>query len=157
MSTSRFLGEFEISMDAKQRVMMPAALKRQLPSDAQEKLVINRGIEHCLVLYPLNEWNLIVEEVNKLNPYVKKNRDFIRYFFRGATEIGVDTVGRFLLPKSLLSYASIEKDVVMLAYLNKIEIWSQKLYDNLITEEPSDFSQLAEEVMGKIYKGGDLS
>ena len=157
MSTSRFLGEFEISMDAKQRVMMPAALKRQLPSDAQEKLVINRGIEHCLVLYPMNEWNLIVEEVNKLNPYVKKNRDFIRYFFRGATEIGVDTVGRFLLPKSLLSYASIEKDVVMLAYLNKIEIWSQKLYDNLIIEEPSDFSQLAEEVMGKIYKGGDLS
>jgi MraZ protein len=80
---------------------------------------------------------------------VKKNRDFLRYFYRGATEITLDNSSRLLVPKSLLKYAGIEKDVIMFAYANKIEVWDKTRYENLLTDEPEDFSALAEDVMSK--------
>ena len=149
MSTpSRLIGEFEISVDSKGRIMMPAALKRQLPPDAHDKLVINRGFEKCLVLYPITEWERQSAEVNTLNPYVKENRDFIRYFFRGATELTLDNVNRFLVPKSLLEYADVEKEAILFAYLDRIELWSKSKYQQQMNEAPQDFSSLAEKVMG---------
>ncbi|MFN5704241.1 MAG: division/cell wall cluster transcriptional repressor MraZ, partial [bacterium] len=107
---SHFLGEYECKIDPKGRVMLPAGLKKQLSPEAQDRLVINRGFEKCLVLYALNEWKIISDEVNSLNLYSKKNREFARYFFRGASELSLDANNRFLLPKNLLEYASIEKD-----------------------------------------------
>ena len=149
MSTpSRLIGEFEISVDAKGRIMMPAALKRQLPPEAHDKLVINRGFEKCLVLYPIIEWNRQSDKVNALNMYVKENRDFARYFFRGATELTLDNVNRFLVPKSLLEYADVEKEAVLFAFNDRIELWSKKLYAQQMNEAPQDFSSLAEKVMG---------
>jgi MraZ protein len=145
---SRLIGEFEVSVDAKGRIMMPAALKRQLPADAHDKLIVNRGIEKCLVIYPLTEWERQTAEVNKLNPYVKENRDFIRYFFRGATELTLDNVNRFLVPKSLLEYADVEKEAVLFAVMDRIELWSKKMYLQMMNETPQDFSSLAEKVMG---------
>ena len=99
---ANFIGEFECKLDPKGRLMMPAGLRRQLDPAAQEKFVLNRGFEKCLVLYPKNEWEKISTEINQLNQYVKKNRDFIRYFYRGATELGLDNTGRVLFPKRLL-------------------------------------------------------
>ncbi len=127
---------------------MPTALMRQLPPEAQERFVINRGFEQCITLYPFNEWELISAEVNQLNLYVKKNRDFVRYFYRGATELGLDGHNRLLIPKRLIEYAKIAKELVLFAYSNRIEIWAKDLYDNLLTDEPEDFANLAEEVMG---------
>ena len=157
MSATRLLGEFEVSMDAKGRVMIPTALKRQLPPEAHDKLVIHRGFEKCLVLYPFNEWEIITTEVNKLNMYVKDNRDFARYFFRGATELTLDGNNRILLPKSLTEYAAVEKEIVLFAYSNRIEVWSKKLYNAQMDEEPRDFVKLAEQVMGKQNGGPDVS
>lgn len=145
---ARFLGEYYCKVDSKGRIMLPAGLKKQIPPEANDLFVINRGFEKCLVLYTKNEWNIITEEINKLNTYVKKNRDFIRYFYRGATELTLDSVNRLLIPKSLLAYAGIEKEVVLFAHTNKIEIWDAKTYENLISNEPEDFSDLAEQVMG---------
>ncbi len=149
---SHFLGEYECKIDPKGRVMLPAGLKKQLSPEAQDRLVINRGFEKCLVLYPLNEWKIISDEVNSLNLYSKKNREFARYFFRGASELTLDANNRFLLPKNLLEYASIEKDLVLFAYSNRIEVWSKASYDSLLNDEPEDFASLAEEVMGKNSK-----
>ncbi len=143
------IGEFDCKIDVKGRIMMPSALKKQIPPEADERFVINRGFEKCLVLYPMNEWKEISEEINKLNLYVKKNRDFVRYFQRGATEIKLDGNNRLLLPKALLGYAGINKEVVLFAYSNRIEVWDKVTYNNLLTDEPEDFSSLAEEVMGK--------
>ncbi|MGI8893701.1 MAG: division/cell wall cluster transcriptional repressor MraZ, partial [Bacteroidia bacterium] len=117
--------------------------------------VVNRGFEKCLVLYPFNEWTVISAEINQLNLYTKKNRDFVRYFYRGATELALDNTNRMLFPKQLIDYASIDKDVVLFAYSNRIEVWAKGLYDNLLTDEPEDFSQLAEDVMGNKPKGGE--
>lgn len=142
------IGEFDCKIDVKGRIMMPSALKKQVPPEAEERFVINRGFEKCLVLYPMNEWKDITDDINKLNLYVKKNRDFVRYFQRGATEIKLDGNNRLLLPKSLLGYAGINKELVLFAYSNRIEIWDKVTYNNLLTDEPEDFSSLAEEVMG---------
>ena len=151
---ANFIGEFECKIDMKGRILLPAGLKKQLSPEAQEKFVVNRGFEKCLVLYPFNEWTTISTEINQLNLYTKKNRDFVRYFYRGATELALDNTNRLLFPKQLLEYADIDKDVVLFAYSNRIEIWAKALYDNLLTDEPEDFSQLAEDVMGANAKGG---
>ena len=102
---TNLIGEFECKIDAKGRLMLPAGLKRQISPEAQDKFVVNRGFENCLVLYPLNEWKEISDEVNQLNLYNKKNRDFVRYFYRGATELALDATNRLLFPKQLLAYA----------------------------------------------------
>ena len=147
---ANLLGEYECKIDAKGRIMVPASLKKQVPPEAEERFVINRGFEKCLVLYPMNEWRDISEEINKLNLYVKKNRDFVRYFQRGATELHLDGNNRLLLPKNLLGYADISKTIVLFAYSNRIEVWDKEIYINLLTDEPEDFSTLAEDVMGNI-------
>ena len=143
-----FIGEFECKLDVKGRLMMPTGLRKQLDPAANEKFVMNRGFEKCLVLYPKNEWEAISAEVNKLNQYVRKNREFIRYFYRGATELSLDGTGRLLLPKRMLTYASVTKNAMLFAYSNRIEVWDKDTYEGLLTDEPEDFARLAEEVMG---------
>ncbi len=145
---SQLLGEFECRLDPKGRLMIPAGLKKQLPPESEDKLVINRGFEKCLMLFPLTDWQKETEKVNLLNVYNKKNRDFIRYFYRGATELVMDSTNRILLPKTLLEYAGIEKDLILSAFGPRIEIWSKQAYEQMLMNEPGDFSDLAEEVMG---------
>jgi len=146
---TNLIGEFECRIDAKGRFMLPAGLKKQIPPEAHDRFVINRGFEKCLVLYPQNVWKVISDEVSQLNLYNKKNRDFVRYFYRGASELILDSVNRLLLPKQLVEYAGIGKEVVLFAFSNRVEIWAKEAYERLQTNEPDDFSSLAEEVMGK--------
>jgi len=150
---ANLIGEYDCKLDAKGRIMMPVALKKQLSPDANNSFVINRGFERCLVLYPLDVWKIITEEINQLNLYNKKNRDFTRYFYRGATELQPDTNNRLLLPKALMGYAGITKEAVLFAYSNRIEVWSKEVYETLMTSEPEDFATLAEEVMGRKSTG----
>lgn len=145
---SHFLGEFECKLDTKGRMMLPAGLRKQMPEAEREGLVINRGFEKNLVIYTKKEWDRIVDDLSKLNQYEKRNRDFIRYFTRGATELALDAAGRVLLPKSLLGYADINADVVLASQFSKIEVWSKDAYDAQLDNEPENFSNLAEEVMG---------
>ena len=150
-----FIGEFDCKVDAKGRVMVPTGLRKQLDPEAKETFVLNRGFEKCLVLYPKNVWSTISAEISKLNQYKKKNREFIRYFYRGASEISLDGTGRILFPKRLLDYAAIQKDVVLFGYFDRIEVWDKSTYDNLLTDEPEDFSKLAEDVMGNQNQDDD--
>jgi MraZ protein len=142
-------GEYVCMIDAKGRLIIPAALKKQLPKAAKNAFFINRGFEKCCILYPSNEWTQIAEEINKLSDYISKERQFKRYFLRGASKLQMDAASRILIPKQLLEYSSAKDEVVLLAYGNKIELWSKKNYQKMLSEEPSDFSALAEEVMSK--------
>ena len=151
----QLLGEFECKLDTKGRMMVPSNLKKQLPNVEQEGLVVNRGFEKHLVIYPKKVWESIVEELSKLNQYEKKTREFIRFFTRGATELTLDASGRVNLPKSLLEFAGIEGEVVLACQFDKIELWSKSAYDSLLDSEPEDFSNLAEEVMGNKNRGED--
>ncbi|WP_295655340.1 division/cell wall cluster transcriptional repressor MraZ [uncultured Mucilaginibacter sp.] len=150
---SQFLGEFDCKLDSKLRMMIPVGLKKQLPEADAEGLVINRGFEKHLVIYTRKEWNKIVDDLSKLNQYEKKTREFIRYFTRGASELSLDSAGRVLLPKTLLEYAGIDADVVLSCQFNKIEVWAKAAYDSQLDNEPENFANLAEEVMGNKGKG----
>ncbi|AMP96995.1 MULTISPECIES: division/cell wall cluster transcriptional repressor MraZ [Pedobacter] len=151
----QLLGEFDCKLDTKGRMMVPSNLKKQLPNVEQEGLVINRGFEKHLVIYPKKVWEGIVEELSKLNQYEKKTREFIRFFTRGATELTLDASGRVNLPKSLLEFAGIDGEVILSCQFDKIELWSKTAYDNLLDSEPEDFANLAEEVMGNKNRGED--
>jgi len=144
----QLIGEFDCKLDAKGRLMVPSNLKKQLPSVEQEGLVVNRGFEKHLVVYPKKVYQDIVAELSKLNQYEKKTREFIRFFTRGATELSLDASGRVLLPKSLLEFAGINADVVLACQFDKIEVWDKAAYDDLLDNEPDNFANLAEEVMG---------
>lgn len=144
----QLIGEFDCKLDAKGRLMVPSNLKKQLPSVEQEGLVINRGFEKHLVIYPKKVYEGIVAELSKLNQYEKKTREFIRFFTRGATVLSLDASGRVLLPKTLLDFAGISGDVVLACQFDKIEVWDKAAYDDLLDNEPENFANLAEEVMG---------
>ncbi len=147
-----FLGEYEATLDAKGRFLLPAGFKKQLAAEAGGQFVINRGFEKCLSLYPMNEWQPIFERVSKLNDFDPKVREFRRYFLNGATILELDSAGRLLVPKNLLSYANMEKDIVLAAASNKIEIWDKGKYQEFFENfSPGAFSDLAQQVMG----GGD--
>lgn len=150
---SHFLGEFDCKLDAKGRMMIPSNLKKQLPEAEREGLVINRGFEKHLVIYTKKEWDLITNDLSKLNPYEKKSRDFIRYFTRGATDLTLDSANRILFPKALMEYAGISGEVVLSCQLNKIEVWAREAYDLQMDNEPENFANLAEEVMGNSGRG----
>ena len=153
---SHFLGEFECKLDAKGRLMLPAGLRKQMPEAEREGLVMNRGFEKHLVIYTRKEWDRIVEDLSKLNQYEKKTREFIRYFTRGATELSLDAAGRILLPKSLLEYGGMGADVVLASQFNKIEVWAKEAYDSQLDNEPDNFANLAEEVMGGAGRRADV-
>ncbi|XRE42783.1 Transcriptional regulator MraZ [Tenacibaculum discolor] len=128
---------------------MSSAFKKQLSSVLQEGFVIKRSVfQSCLELYPMQEWNLMMAKINKLNRFVKKNNDFIRRFTAGVKMVDVDASGRILIPKDLCQFAGIEKQVVLSSAVNIIEIWDKDKYEKVIDDAVVDFAELAEEVMG---------
>lgn len=130
---------------------MPAPLKKQLATSLQNGFVLKRSVfQTCLELYPMEEWDLMMQKINKLNRFVKKNNDFIRRFTAGVKIVEIDTLGRLLVPKDLMVFSGISKDVVFSSAVNIVEIWDKELYEKSISGEDMDFADLAEEVMGNI-------
>jgi len=143
------IGTYECKVDAKGRLMMSSAFKKQLSSVLQEGFVVKRSVfQSCLELYPMKEWSLMMGKINKLNRFVKKNNDFIRRFTAGVKVVDMDASGRVLIPKDLCHFAGIEKQVVLSSAVNIIEIWDKDTYEKVIDDAVVDFADLAEEVMG---------
>ncbi|OOV26978.1 division/cell wall cluster transcriptional repressor MraZ [Flavobacterium sp. LM5] len=153
------IGTYECKVDAKGRVMLPSPLKKQLASSLQDGFVLKRSVfQSCLELYPMAEWNVMMQKVNGLNRFVKKNNDFIRRFTAGVKVVEIDALGRMLIPKDLVGFASIAKDVVFSSAVTIVEIWDKELYEKSISGEDLDFAELAEEVMGNInYNDNGIS
>ena len=151
-----FLGEFEATLDAKGRFLLPAGFKKQLPEGSDAIFIINRGFEKCLALYPLKNWEPLFADISRLNDFDPKVREFRRYFLNGATEVMPDSAGRLLIPPNLKSHADLQKDIVLVAAVNKIEIWDSSKYKQLFdTFSPDAFSNLAKDVMAG--KGNQLN
>ncbi|RED46969.1 MULTISPECIES: division/cell wall cluster transcriptional repressor MraZ [Winogradskyella] len=153
-----FIGTYECKADAKGRLMIPAVLKKQLSSALQDGFVLKRAVfQPCLELYPMSEWNKMMEKINKLNRFKKKNNDFIRRFTAGVKIVEVDSTGRLLIPKDLISFSGISKEVVLASAVNILEIWDKDKYEQAIDDAASDFADLAEEVMGQDDEENGLS
>jgi MraZ protein len=135
--------------------MVPTSLKKQLGS-IENGFVLKRSVfQPCLELYPMDEWNAMMLKVNKLNRFVKKNNDFIRRFTAGVKIIEIDSAGRLLIPKDLMLFSKIDKEIVLSSAINIVEIWDKDLYENAIENATDDFADLAEEVMGNLYENED--
>lgn len=143
------IGTYECKADAKGRLMVPSALKKQLAPMLQEGFVLKRSVfQPCLELYPMQEWNVLMQKINGLNRFKKKNNDFIRRFTAGVKMVEVDSNGRLLIPRDLIGFAGISKEIVLSSAVNIIEIWDKEKYESTIDESQEDFAELAEEVMG---------
>ncbi len=150
------IGTYECKADAKGRVAISSALKKQLLPVLQDGFVVKRAVfQPCLELYPMSEWNILMAKVNKLNRFVKKNNDFIRRFTAGVKIVELDASGRLLIPKDLQIFAGIQKQVVLSSAVNIIEIWDKDKYETAIDEAAIDFADLAEEVMGNVNENED--
>jgi MraZ protein len=143
-----FLGEYEATLDPKGRFLLPAGIKKQLPEGEGSHFVVNRGFEKCLTIYPMSSWTPLFERISRLNDFDPKVREFRRFFLNGAISTELDSAGRMLVPKNLMEHAGLEKDIVLVSAVNKIEIWSKSTYQQLFdTLSPDAFSELAAQVM----------
>lgn len=153
-----FIGTYDCKADAKGRIMVPVALKNQMSPILTQGFVIKRSVfQPCLELYPMEEWNALMQKMNKKNRFKKKNNDFIRRFSAGVKLVEVDATGRLLIPKNLMGVANITKEVVLSSAINIIEIWDKDAYEKVLEETAEDFAALAEEVMGDDGDDEDVS
>tara|TARA_X000000368_G_scaffold222703_1_gene175811 strand:+ start:352 stop:816 length:465 start_codon:yes stop_codon:yes gene_type:complete len=143
------IGTYECTVDNKGRIMIPAQLKKQLDGFTKEPFILKRSVfQNCLELFPYSEWKLMMDKVNKLNRFVKKNNDFIRMYTAGVKSIDLDSTGRILVPKDLIAISKLTKNVVLSSSINIIEIWDKDEYEKSINDPKVDFAKLTEEVMG---------
>ena len=144
-----FTGEYEYSLDQKNRLIIPARFRKVLSDDNDKTFVLTKGLDDCLVLYPLNEWNNVERQLGQLSTIKEKNRNFIRNVVRYATYLKYDGQGRIAIPSPLLSHSKIKKEVVLIGMIKKIEIWDVDVlnkvsYDNYTNSK--DFEDLANEI-----------
>lgn len=143
------LGTYECKADSKGRIMLPSPLKKQIASVISDGFVVKRSVfNKCLEIHPMSEWNKIVNQVNQLNRFVKKNNDFIRSYMSGLKIVNLDSSSRILIPKDLIVFAGLEKQIVLSSSVNIIEVWDKKEYEISVSTSLKNFGDLAEEVMG---------
>ena len=134
------IGEYEHSLDAKGRLIMPAKLR----DDIGEKFIITKGLDGCLFGFSQNEWTNFEEKLKKL-PLTNKNaRDFVRFFLSGAIECEIDKQGRFLIASNLREYATMEKEVVIIGVGTRIEIWNKDKWKTYNSDENISADEIAE-------------
>lgn len=151
------IGSYDCMLDSKGRLPVPVAFKKQLGEAMKTELILKRSVfQPCIELFTREEWNKVMNQIDGLNKFVKKNEQFIRIFTAGLKLVEADSTGRIQLTKELLQFAKIEKSVVVTAVLNKIEIWDKETYEKSISISENDFATLTEEIMG-INNGNELS
>jgi MraZ protein len=138
------MGEYHHNVDTKGRLIVPAKFRE----DLGEMFVLTRGLDQCLFGYPLNEWKIIEEKLKGLPMTKKDARAFTRFFFSGATECEIDKQGRINISSPLLNYAKLEKECVILGVSNRIEIWSQDIWNDYFSESADSFAEIAENMIG---------
>ena len=138
-------------MDSKGRIMLPSELRKQLSDLQMDSFVLKRAVFHNnLEMHPKNEWSKLMEKLNKLNRFKKKNVDFLTRFLAGVRNVNIDSTGRLQIPKDLVTIAGLKKEIVIASAINILQIWDKDVYEEFLKESTENFSGLAEEVMGEI-------
>lgn len=140
-----FRGRYSHTLDSKGRVSIPAPFREVLSSAYEETLVIT-NFDHCLVAFPLQEWASVEARTKDLSMLQKDVRAFIRYFYSGAVESKLDRQGRVLIPQSLREFAGIDKEVMLVGAVNRIEIWSKEAWEEFIRKSEENFEAIADKL-----------
>ena len=151
LTSNTFIGEYQYSLDSKGRINIPAKFRQSLSKDNNNTLVATRGQDPCIWIYPIKEWKKIEDELRKLSSISGIHRTFVRQIARSATPSTCDKQGRIMISPSLLSYAGLNKEALILGMINKIEIWNpnilEKVDKNNINDDPNEFNSLAEKIV----------
>ncbi len=142
-----FRGQFTYSIDSKGRIAIPARLRKHVTAEANDTFVMTRGLSNCIDIYPLDEWQRIEEKLLQLNSFQPDDARFIRMFVQFASEDVMDGQSRILIPSTLINYAKIEKEVLILGALKKIEVWNPKVYDEYLSQSAQTYEEIAAKVM----------
>ena len=129
-----FTGQYDFVIDSKNRINIPSIFRKQLHKSDKNRFVITRGIDRCIWVYPLGEWEKIEKELSQLSSLSKVNRTFLRNHLRHAKIVSSDDQGRLILTKNLIEYANILKNITIIGVLNKIEIWDTKTLQQIDSE-----------------------
>jgi MraZ protein len=142
-----FTSEYESKLDTKGRIVLPAKIKAQLPSGDGDELVIRRGFELCLIIYPMVEFKKVFSKISGLSEFNEEYRKLQRNFFSGTATVELDANGRFVIPKNMLNYAQLEKDLILIGMGNKVEVWNPSIYEKHLIKDPGELSKLAEKYL----------
>jgi MraZ protein len=137
-----FIGEYNHSLDPKNRLIIPAKFREQLG----EAFVMTKGLDNCLFVYSINEWSIVEEKLKSLPMTNKDARAFVRFFFAGASECEIDKQGRTLVPSNLKEYANIDKDVVIIGVSTRMEIWSLEQWNKFNNDADISYEDVAEKM-----------
>ena len=142
-----FTSEHECKLDAKGRLVLPSRLKSVLPEASKKSIIIRKGFEPNLIIYPLHEFQNIYTRINSLNEFSSEQRKLKRNLFSSISQVDLDSNGRFLLPKSMISHTGLEKDVILVGIGNVIELWSPDNYKKYLINDANEFSKLAQKYL----------
>ena len=137
------MGEFQHNIDAKGRIIIPVKLREDLGA----KFVITRGLDGCVFGYPLDNWEKIQEKLKQLPLAKKEARAFTRFFYSAAAEVEIDKQGRINVPSTLVDYANLEKECLVLGVSDRIEIWSKARWESVSSEIEESFEEIAEDML----------
>ena len=141
------IGRFIHSLDAKGRLSIPAKLRKYIAADQGDTIVMTKGVDKCIELYPLSEWQTLQVKLKSLEDFNPQDRRFVRTLLNIASEDTMDAQSRILIPQALLQYAQIETEVLILGTLKTIELWNPKLFDEYMNSSTESFEQIATNVM----------
>ncbi|MCC6385357.1 MAG: division/cell wall cluster transcriptional repressor MraZ [Bacteroidia bacterium] len=143
-------GVHEATADAKGRFMLPGSFRKQLENVLDQGFIIKRSIfSKALELFPKSTWNAMADDLRHLNRYNREHMDYMRLFTSGMQGVEVDSVGRIQIPKELILYAGIKKDITCAAITDIIEIWDTRSYNKFIKEKSDSFEDMTERLLGK--------
>ncbi len=137
------MGEYAHSIDAKGRLILPAKFREELG----DVFIVTKGLDNCLFVYGKKEWAILEAKLTQLPLAKAEARAFVRFFFAGAAEIECDKQGRALLPVNLREYAHLDKDVIVLGVLNRVEIWSKATWDEYSGQSSQAVASIAENLV----------
>ena len=151
LTSNTFIGEYQYSLDSKGRINIPAKFRQSLSGDNDNTFVATRGQDPCIWIYPINEWKKIEDELRKLSSISGIHRTFVRQIARSATPSTCDKQGRIMINPSLISYASIGKEALIIGMVNKIEIWNVDILDKVdkenLNNKKNEFDMLSDKIV----------
>ncbi len=144
-----FTSEYESKLDAKGRLVLPSRIKAQLPEGDGNELVIRRGFEQCLIIYPMVEFKKVFSKISSLSEFNEEYRKLQRNFLSGVVTVELDSNGRLLIPKNMLAFAQIDKDAILVGLGSKVELWNPSIYEKHQINDPGELSKLAEKYLNE--------
>lgn len=138
-----FMGEYHHSLDEKGRLIVPSKFREPLDG----RCVVTRGLDNCLFMYPVPEWEAMEAKLRQLPLTQRDARAFVRFFFSGATDLDLDKQGRIMIPPNLREFADLEKDVIVIGVSTRIELWSKGVWESYVEEAESSFDAIAEKIV----------